>query len=185
MPSGWYHQTNDLIAYGRAYPHVHRRKDAFAQKAPGLRHRDVGHEWYQEHGRLWDLSNPFPEWLNDEIRNIGNTRGADAAEERMASDCHDYLDRVWDELTPAERQFREGFFVWLLYHPELLETWAGVDVLRGRIKRTIDGVDVWEDSPETAVEYRKLRRTVSRNHLHRLRPVLDAYGAESDAELLP
>jgi hypothetical protein len=176
MPSGWVHQTMALIVSGRTNSLIHQVKDAFAQKCPGLRHRIVGHEWYQEYGRLWDFSNPFPEWLNAEIRNICDIRGPDAAEDRMASDGHDLLDRVWDGLTGPERRWAEGFFAWLLYHPEFLETWAGVDVLRGRIKRMIDGKDVWEESPETTVEYRNLRRSVSKNQMHRLRDVLNTYG---------
>ena len=176
MPSGWVHQTMALIVSGRTSWQTHRAKDAFAQKSPGSRHRIVGHAWYQEYGRLWDFSNPFPEWLNDEIKNICDTRGPDAAEERMASDAHDLLDRTWDDLDLNKRRWVEGLFAWLLYHPEFLETWAGVDVMRGRIKRTIDGVEVWEDSPETVIEYRKLRRAVSKNQIHRLRDLLFTYG---------
>lgn len=176
MPSGWFHQTIALIVSGRTQSHIHHAKDVFSQRTPGLRHRDFGHKWYQEYGRLWDFTDPFPEWLKDEIRNICATCGPDAAEERMASDAHDNLDRVWDELDARERRWAEGLFAWLLYHPDLLETWAGVDVLRGRIKRTIDGEDVWEESPETAIEYRKLLRAVSKNQKHRLRDVLEAYG---------
>jgi hypothetical protein len=41
----------------------------------------------------------------------------------------DYIDRVGDNLQKVERNYSEGFFVWLLYNPKILETWSGVDVL--------------------------------------------------------
>lgn len=69
------------------------------------------------------FANPFPDWLNAEIRNIRNSCGPDAAEKRMASDCHDYLDAVWDDLTSAEKQYAEGFFAWLLY---LVTGWISI-----------------------------------------------------------
>ena len=94
----------------------------------------------------------------------------------MASDAHDQLDRVWDELPREGRQYWEGVFVWLLYHPDMLESWADVDVKHGRILRLIDGVHVWEESPETVIEYGTLRRRVSKSHKHRLRDVLMRLG---------
>ena len=75
-----------------------------------------------------------------------------------------------------QRRYWEGFFAWLLYRPDLLETWAGVDVARGRILRVIDGEQTWETSPETGYEYRELRRRVSRHQKNRLRDVLAEYG---------
>jgi hypothetical protein len=176
MAAGFVHETLDLISWGRVYTHIHRCKDEHAQQAPGLRHREVGHVWYHSYGDLWDFDDPFPRSIREEIRSIGERSGPEAAEERMASDGHDFLDRIWDELSEPERRYREGFFVWLLYRPDLLESWVGVDVLRGRISRTIDGGSVWENSPETVDEYRSLHRRVSKNHKHRLRNVLMSYG---------
>jgi hypothetical protein len=109
------------------------------------------------------------------VQNIKACFGPDAAEERMSSDAHDFLDRLWDELSIEKRPYREGFFVWLIYQPEILESCAGVDVIRGRIQRTIDGQTLWEDSPETVTEYKCLRREVSRHHKWRLRSVLARY----------
>jgi hypothetical protein len=147
-----------------------------SQKAPGLRHRDVGNGWYQDYGKRWSFSDPFPEWRKEEISKTRESRGPDVAEERMASDAHDHLDRTWDELPQTHRKYWEGFFVWLLYHPDILESWAHVDVVRGRVLRIINGVQAWEESPETAREYRELRRRASRNHKHGLRDVLTRYG---------
>lgn len=176
MPAGWLHQTLDFIAYGRAYRCVHQKKDEAAQRIPGLRHREFGHDRYHTFGILWDLSDPFREPWKEEIRRVRAFEGPDAAEQQMASDAHDFLDRAWDVLPKPRRVYSEGFFLWLLYQPDLLESWAGVDVIRGRILRRIDGEDVWEGSPETIWEYKRLRREVSRHQKWRLREVLARYG---------
>ena len=163
MASGWVHETLDLIAFGEIYRFVHQAKDLHSQEAPGLRHRDVGHDWYHDYGKRWSFLDPFPNWLKEEISKTRESRGPYAAEERMVSHAHDYLDRVWDDIPELHRQYWEGFLVWLLYRPQLLETWAGVDVVHGRVPRVIKGEQVWERSNETATEYRQLRRRVSRN----------------------
>lgn len=169
MASGWIHDTLDLIVFGRVYRHVHARKDAYAQHRPGRQHRDLGHEWYLAFGRRWDFNNPFPAVLYAEIDHLRQTQGADVAEERMSSDSHDYLDRIWDDFERLKKLYCEGFFLSLLYDPALLRDWAGVDVLHGKILRRINGCDIWEDSPETVIEYKILRRRVSRNYSHRLK----------------
>jgi hypothetical protein len=175
MAPGWIHETMDLIVFDRIYRHVHQKKDAGSQRTPGLRHREVGHKFYFRFPKYWNFTNPFPEWLNKIIRRWKKTKGADAAEEQMASDAHDYIDSVWDNLQKVERNYSEGFFVGLLYNPKILETWAGVDVLNGRILRTIEDQKVWEDSPETIYHYKRLRRDVSRHQISRLRDVIDRY----------
>lgn len=168
MPAGWVHQTIDLIAYGRTYAHVHRSKDAAAQVMPGNRHRTVGHEWYQRFGRDWDFDCPYPQVAKECIEKLRETYGPDVAEERLSSDSHDLIDRRWDEVWKEQRLYWEGFFAWLLYHPEILERWAEVDVIRGRIKRVVNGNEVWEDVPEAVGEYKMLRREVSRHQKSRL-----------------
>ena len=130
---------------------------------------------YQSYGKLWDHVDRLPQWLIKSIQTLKESQGADAAEEKTASYGHDILDRTWDDLRKEERDDREGYFIWLLYHPEILESCAGVDVIRGRIQRTIDGQTLWEDSPETVTEYKCLRREVSRHHKWRLRSVLARY----------
>lgn len=175
MPPGWIHETIDLIAYGRIYRHVHQKKDAESQRTPGLRHRLEGHEWYLDFQRYWDFTKPFPDWLEKTIRGLKETKGAEIAEERMVSDTHDYFDRVWDDLPKEIRNYWEGFFIWVLYNPQILDTWAHVDVLNGRILRMIEGQKVWEDSPETVSAYKRLHRDVSRHQISRLRDVIDRY----------
>lgn len=176
MAAGWIHRTIDLVAYGRTYAHVHRRKDAASQIIPGIGHRAVGHEWYQRFGRDWDFSQPYPRAAREIIEKIRETCGPDVAEEQMSADSHDLIDRTWDELSKEQRRYSEGLFAWLVYEPEILERWAGVDVIRGRIKRVVDGQELWGDSPETVTEYKSLRREVSRHHKWRLRDVLARYG---------
>lgn len=175
MAAGWFHQTQDLIAFGRIYPYVQREKDAASQRMPGRRHREVGHDYYRQYGKLWSNDNPFPPCVTEAIQRLKDSKGPEVAEEEMASYAHDHLDRVWDELARETRRYWEGCFVCLLYHPEVLESWAGVDVIRGKIRRSIDGQEIWEDSPETREEYRKLRREVSRHVKYRLKDMLDRY----------
>lgn len=176
MPAGWIHQTIDLIAYGRTYAHVHRKKDAAAQIIPGMRHRAVGHDWYQSFGIAWDFSEPYPQASRQVIERLKESRGPDVAEERMSSVSHGMIDRCWDDLPREERLYWEGLFAWLVCNPDVLKTWAGVDVIRGRIKRVINGSVIWEASPETVGEHKNLRREVSRHHKMRLRSVLARFG---------
>jgi hypothetical protein len=104
------------------------------------------------------------------------TAGADVAEEQMSSDSHDLIDRRWDELSKEQRLYWEGLFAWLVFHPEVLERWAEVDVIRGRIRRVVNGNEVWEDAPEIVPEYKRLRREVSRHQKWRLRSLLACFG---------
>jgi hypothetical protein len=48
----------------------------------------------------------------------------------------------------------------LLINPHLLIRWAGVDVLNGRIARTISNQTRWSSCPTLRVEYARLRRYV-------------------------
>lgn len=175
MAAGWFHQTLDLIAYGRIYSKIHRQKDAAAKKIPGRRHREVGHEYYKQYGILWNHENPFPPSILEAIQKLKDSKGSEAAEEMQVAQSHDYLDRVWDDLSKLEREYWEGCFVCLLYHPDVLQSWAKVDVLHGRIHRIQDGKEIWEDAPEIVEEYRRLRREVSRHQKWRLRGVLTRY----------
>jgi hypothetical protein len=176
MARGFVHETFDLIVLGRVYRHVHQAKDKHAQHVPGMRHREKGHEWYQHFGSSWDFENQFPMWRHAEIQRLREDNGPESAEEMMASDSHDLIDRTWDSLSSEERKYCEGFFVWLIYNPNTLASWAGVDVTQGRISRVIGGELIWEDSPETIAEYHALRQRISKNHKHRLATVLKQYG---------
>ena len=186
MANGWIHETMDLIVYGRPYRYIHKLKDEESQRKPGRRHREVKHEWYQAFGKLWSFSDPFPDFLKEDIQRLKDVEGADSAEERIVSDAHDYLDRIWDcdELPKPERdwirKYWEGLFAWLLFRPEILKDWAGVDVLNGKIQRFVEGQETWEDAPDIKSEYKRLCHLVnfviSRDG--KLREIIKHYGRE-------
>lgn len=176
MPAGWIHRTIDLLAYGRTYAHVHSQKDAASQTIPGMRHRTVGHEWYQRFGQDWDYTRPFPWVARESTEKIKDTCGPHRAEEYMSSLSHDWIDKTWDLLSREQRSYWEGFFAWLVYHPEILLHWADVDVERGRVRRIVNGNEIWSDEPEIAEEYKMVRREMSRHHKRRLRKVLERFG---------
>lgn len=176
MAAGWLHQMHDIVVFGQAYLDIHRAKDAHAQKVPGKRHREVGHDWYQRFGEAWDSSNPFPEVVNQRVRDLGLAEGPDTAERLQVDLAHDCLDKTWDDLPNDSREYWEGFFTFLIYRPDVLRLWAGVDVIGGRVRRSHNGHDVWEDCPEVIQQYKRLRREVSRHWRSRLRSVLLLYG---------
>ncbi len=166
MASRLVHEVHSLIAFGLPYGYVHAKKDAFSQRAPGIRHRQVGHRKYQAFGKTWDFSDPFPANEAHRIGRISRWKGSVVAEEYMVSTSHDVDDRIWDfEGTPraertAIRKFWESFCAWLVLSPDVLKSWAGVDVAAGRIHRVIDGIEVWEDEPTLIAAYTALYNRV-------------------------
>ena len=177
MPSAWVHATIDLIVLGRHYFDLHQEKDK-PHETLGPEHRILLHDWYQAFGKVRNFSDPFPDWLNTSIQALGDEAGPDRAEQHMAMNAHDYWDRVWDALSFPERKYREAFFIWLLLNPRILENWAGVDVVNGKIHRVIDGEETWEDCPEVRSEYRRLRKYVEavRTKDKILQKMLASYG---------
>ena len=161
MPNGWVHAVMDLIAFGRPYFKLHQKKDA-PFRTLGPRHRKIYHEWYNEYGRSWTHDDPFPGIMMDFIRNLGQKRSAEYIEEQMVWVSHDYLDRVWDDLDSAQRKYWEACFAWVLFHPDILISWAGVDVENGKILRNIEGKDVWEYEPGLKRDYQNLCRYVQK-----------------------
>jgi len=159
MPSTWVHAVIDLIAYGRPYFDLHKEKDK-PYETLGWNHRQIAHEWYQAFWKKWTLDEPFPVHLREDILKIESINGPNKAEERMACVDHDYIDRMWDNLSAQEKKYRERFFAWVLFNPKILKEWAGVDVLENRIQRAIEDREVWEDCPELKFEYRRLRKYV-------------------------
>lgn len=159
MPNAWVHATIDLLSFGRPYLHIHQDKDN-ASKILGSKHRIVNHAWYQEYGNRWNFTDPFPAWLLESIEDLLHRESPDQVEEQMVSIAHDHLDRVWDDLLYSERKYCEEFFTWVLLRPSILKSWAGVDVLNGRIQRIVDGREIWEYCPDLKFKYRMLRRYV-------------------------
>ena len=166
MASRLVHEVHSLIAFGLPYGHVHARKDAFSQKVPGIRHRKVRHRKYRLFGHTWDFSNPFPPSEDHRIERIARWKGDVRAEEYMVSIAHDLDDRCWDreDIPRAERaavrKYWESLCAWLVLNPEILKSWAGVDVVTGRIHRVIDGIDVWEEEPTLRPAYAALYNRV-------------------------
>jgi hypothetical protein len=146
-----------MVAFGLPYLAVHQEKDK-SSRILGSRHRTVNHPWYWQFGTSWTFSNPFPDWLRKNIRESAETVGPDHAEIQEVMFSHEYLDRVWDDLSRPERKYWEAFMVWLLLNPALLKTWAGVDVREGTIHRIVDGQEIWEQCPELKRLYKGLRR---------------------------
>jgi hypothetical protein len=179
MPAGWVHAVIDLIAYDAPMLDLHQWKDEPWQRL-GYRHRVERHAWYQA-GRagVWSLDEPTPPWVADNIRAIGEAHGDEAAERYMADLSHDLWDLVWDGMPRVRRLLIEGFFAWVLFRPDILETRFRVDVVRGRIERQIDGVLRWEAHPAVIRPYRNLcqyvRRVLDRDR--RLSAVVAAYEA--------
>ncbi len=159
MPYGWVHATLDLISFGRPYLYIHQERD-IASKTLGPKHRRVNHAWYHEYGKRWNMSDPFPNWLTESLRDLLQFENPDQVEEQMVRLAHDHLDRVWDGLSYIERTYWESFFAWVVLNPSVLKSWAGVDVLNSRIQRIVYGHETWEYCPNLMYQYHRLRRYV-------------------------
>jgi hypothetical protein len=162
MASRFVHDMLSLIIFGLPYDEVHARKDSFSQCAPGIIHRRVRHKKYQAYEKTWNMDTPFSDRENRSIKRVSDWKGADVAEKYMASLSHDIQDRVWDypEMSGDERAavrlYWEAFCVWLVLNPDLLKSWAGVDVISGRVCRTMDGVSIWQEEPTLMGAYAAL-----------------------------
>ncbi len=110
MPPGWIHETIDMIAWGRIYWSVHKRKDRFWREL-GTRHRIKEHALYQEGlarikggMHVEDVLN----WMFECAKELTKSdweRGLspDVIEARQAEMAHDCWDLLWDDFTSAER----------------------------------------------------------------------------------
>ncbi|SRR5258708_32635675 len=184
MPNRLVHEVHALIAFGRPYGSVHREKDAFSQRAPGIKHRKVKHRKYQSFGTSWCLDNSFSSREKQYIERIARWKSPEVAEQFMVSMSHDVEDKIWDfdgisrDQRCAVREYWEAFCAWLLLNPEVLKAWAGVDVVAGRIQRLVNGVELWEDEPALIGEYaapcKRVRFLLARNK--RLREAVKKYG---------
>lgn len=156
MPAGWVHATVDLISFGRTYFHQHKKKDE-PWKELGRKHRVVNHQYYNLFGKLWNFQEPFPSHVKEVVAAVDDPN---IAEQMQSWNSHDYLDRLWDGWSERERRKFEKFCMYLVRRPKTLRDWAGVDVKKGKIKRIIDGQEMWEDSPDVIAEWKTLKRYV-------------------------
>ena len=165
MPQGWIHEFFDLVILGRSYPKIHHCKDASWKKL-GVHHRAINHEWYNLFGDEWDFQNVYPSTLKSFLEAMQKKHG-EKAEEHQVWVAHDVFDRVWERLNLGQRKKWASVFRNLILDPSYLREWAGVDVLEGKIKRTLveqggagSPVEYWEDDPLVKALYRKLRAYV-------------------------
>jgi hypothetical protein len=172
------HATVDLIAFGEPYFDLHQEKD-HPHRYLGSRHRleDEFHDWYRAKDRVWTLADPFPSWLTGVFESLRRSEGPAASERHQAWLGHDHLDAVWDRLSAPDRTQAEAFLAWLLSRPDVLKSWAGVDVLNGRIHRLTPHGEIWEECPETQRGYQRLLRYVRavKANNRALRDALKAY----------
>jgi hypothetical protein len=162
MPPGFVHAAQTLFSYGRTYFDEHQAKDAPA-RVLGPEHRAVNHEWYHAYGTAWDFDRPVPDWLGPLIERFADQYGDDAAEIYQAIYfSHDFADRLNDGAAPVDQKLSAAFHIFLLWHPEVIESKFHVDVIMGRIHRVVDGQEIWEESPETVLDYERLRKYVEK-----------------------
>lgn len=177
MPSGWMHAIIDLTAFDQPHLDIHQWKDEPSQWL-GIQHRTERHDWYNAgKAGVWSLDRPSPTWLDESIRALGEAHGDEAAERFMVQLSHDHWDLFWDECSRRDRLLIEGFFAWALLRADILLAKFGIDVVRGRIQREIDGVLRWENHRSVLKPYRALRRYVERVLANNatLRAVVAAY----------
>ena len=159
MASRLVHEVHSLIAFGLPYTNVHAKKDAFSQRVPGIRHREKRHRKYRRFGHAWGSERIHSEDAQRRTDRIARWKGDRLAEQHQAWDAHDIDDKSWDreDLSLPERKavrlYWEGFCAWLVLSPEFLKSWAGVDVVEGRIHRVIDCDEIWEDEPQLRPAY--------------------------------
>jgi hypothetical protein len=162
MPETYVHAIESFLAFGRSYFSKHQEKDA-PYEALGREHRSINHEWYQLFGASWDFEHPIPDWIARVTEQLGNDFGDEEAETYQAVYlAHDFTDRLHDRDSPADRRLSIPAHIFVILHPEILESKFGVDVIEGRIHRLIDGQEIWESSPETIRDYERLRSYVDR-----------------------
>lgn len=161
MASAWVHAVLSLIAFGKPYFDLHKQMDSWSQELGRNDHRMMGHDYYRAYGRLWDMDNPFPEWVREHARRTRKRYGDEEAEKEAVRLSHSYFDRVWDGLSRERRDNIELAFAQFALSPDLLKNHSGVDVTEGKIQYELDSGEVsWEDAPELLGEYRRLARYI-------------------------
>lgn len=156
MASAWVHAVLCLIAFGRPYFDLNKDIDAW-QEQLGPEHRMMGHDYYRAFGKLWSMEDPFPERVRDFVSKLAQRRGGEETEKEVVRLAHSYFDRVWNEFSEEERIRFQRDFASIALDPELLRRWAGVDMLQGKIHRSLeDGTETWDDAPDLVYEYQRL-----------------------------
>lgn len=160
MASAWVHAVLSIIAFGKPYFDLHQQIDSWSHEL-GYKHRAMGHDYYQAYDRLWNMDNPFPEWVWEHSRRVRERYGDEEAEREAVQLSHCYFDRVWDGFSREYRDNLELALAKFASTPELLKESAGVDVIEGKIEYQLDSGELsWVDDPELPGEYQRLIRYV-------------------------
>lgn len=160
MASAWVHAVLSLIAFGKPYFDSHKQVDSWSEELQ-RQHRIMGHDYYQAYGRLWNMDDPFPEWVWEHHRRTRERYGDEEAEKEAIQLSHCYFDRIWDDFSAEQRENLELAFAEFVSTPELLKEKAGVDVIEGKIQYELEsGTLSWVREPELPNEYQRLIRYV-------------------------
>ena len=156
MASAWVHAVLSIIAFGKPYFDLHQQMDSWSYEL-GYEHRVMGHNYYQAYGRLWNVDNPFPEWVWEHSRKTRERYGNEEAEKEAVQLSHCYFDRIWDDFSREDRENFELALARFVSDLELLKDSAGVDVIEGKIQYQLDNGELsWVDDPELPNEYHRL-----------------------------
>jgi len=156
MASAWVHAVLSIIAFGKPYFDLHQQMDSWSQEL-GYKHRVMGHDYYQAYGRLWNIDDPFPEWVLEHCRKTRQRHGDEEAEKEAVQLSHCYFDRIWDDFPREQRENLELALAWFISDPKLLKDRAAVDVIEGKIQYQLDdGELAWVDDPKLLNEYNRL-----------------------------
>lgn len=160
MASAWVHDVLCLIAFGKPYFELNKRIDSWSENL-GPAHRQMGHDYYQAYGILWNMDNPFPERVLEHCGKTRELHGDQEAEREQVELSHCYLDRVWDDFPKDYRESLELALARFVSDPELMKKSAGVDVIKGRIQYKLENRQfTWLDDSKLPDEYQRLIRYI-------------------------
>lgn len=160
MANAWFHSVMCLITFSKPYFNLNKQIDSWCQELD-KGHRNMGHDYYQLYGKLWDMNNPFPRIVKEHCRKTRQLYGDKEAEIEAVRLCHSYVDRAWDEM-PEELQTQiEVAYAEFALNPKLLKDLAGIDVIDGKILYEFErGMQLWVDDLELSQEYRRLAKYI-------------------------
>lgn len=160
MANAWVHAVLSLIAFGKPYFDLHKQVDSWSEELR-YQHRIMGHDYYQAYGILWNIDDPFPDWVWEHSRKTRERYGDEEAEKEAVRLSHCYLDRVWDDFSKEYRDNLELALAKFVASPALLKNSAGVDVIEGKIQYQQESGELsWVDCPELLGEYERLIRYI-------------------------
>lgn len=155
VPSGAVHDALDLIIHGHCDEDLHRWKDEPAQRL-GRYHRILRHAHYNKFPAEWSLRDPFPPCIQWDTFKLAKEHGRDYEWAQMYQ-THDYFDRLWDMMSRKRRLTFIKILIGVLHHPDILKSWAGVDVIEGTVQVTeYNGTVHWVSEPTLHRSWRQI-----------------------------